>query len=89
MKQHLARWDHQDKAMESILKQFPVQHALLTVLDSSNNQPVGKHYCQRWLQSIQIVSCVFDVALRHGEAEDQLLQSNDSRTPPEKDKLHS
>jgi hypothetical protein len=45
MNQLLSRRDyHRDKAMESILKQFPVQHALLTVLNSSNDQFVGKHY---------------------------------------------
>jgi hypothetical protein len=71
MKQHFGCWDyHHDKIMESILKQFPVQHALLSVLDFSNDQPVEKHYCQKWLQShsavvlIQIVSCASDVALK-------------------------
>jgi hypothetical protein len=35
---------------------------------------------------MKIVSRLFDNALRLGEAEDQLLQRDDSGTPPEKDK---
>jgi hypothetical protein len=45
MNHHLSYWDyHLDKAMVGILKLLPVQQALLTVLNPSNDQSAGKHY---------------------------------------------